>query len=65
MTHMISYALGMLVRYYPTHWMALIHGGRGDLLWPTINRAHRYVEIVYPKLAAEYIEYAADNPPRY
>ena len=63
-THMISYALGMLVRYYPTHWMALIHGGRGDLLWPTINRAQQYVEGVYPELAAEFTEFEADNPRR-
>ena len=47
-TYMISYALGMLVRYYPTHWIALINGGKGDLLWPTINRAQQYVEGVFP-----------------
>ena len=38
-TYMLAYILGMLVRYYPTHWMSLIHGDRGDSLWPTLNRA--------------------------
>lgn len=60
--YMISYALGMLVRYYPTHWISLINGGKGDLLWPTINRAQQYVEVAYPELVAEYVTFAMDNP---
>ena len=61
-TYMISYVLGMLVRYYPTHWISLINGGKGDLLWPTINRAQQYVEVAYPELVAEYVTFAMDNP---
>ena len=61
-TYMISFALGMLVRYYPTHWISLINGGKGDLLWPTINRAQQYVEAAYPELVAEYVTFAMDNP---
>ena len=61
MTYVISYALGMLVRYYPTHWIALINGCKGDLLWPTVNRAQQYIEITYPELVAEYVEFAMDN----
>ena len=61
-TYMISFALGMLVRYYPTHWIALINGGKGDLLWPTTNRAQQYVESVFPELVAEYMRFAMDNP---
>ena len=54
-TYMVSFVLGMLVRYYPTHWMALVHGDRGDSLWPTVNRAQRLVEQSYPELVAEMI----------
>ncbi len=54
-TYMHSYILGMLVRYYPTHWVSLIQGSRGDKYWPTLNRVQRYVEIVYPELVAELI----------
>ena len=61
-TFIMSYALGMLVRYYPTHWIALINGGQGDLLWPTVNRAQHYVENVFPELVAEYVAFAMDNP---
>ena len=60
-TYLISYALGMLVRYYQTHWIALINGGAGDVLWPTINRAQQYVESAFPELVAEYMAYAVDN----
>ena len=36
-TYMVSYILGMLVRYYPTHWISLTQGGKGDSMWPTMN----------------------------
>ncbi len=61
-TFIMSYALGMLVRYYPTHWIALINGGQGDLLWPTVSRSQHYVENVFPELVAEYIAFVMDNP---
>ena len=59
---MLSYVLGMLVRYYPTHWITLINGGRGDRLWPTFNRAQQYVEKIFPELVAEFVAFATDNP---
>lgn len=51
-----SYVLGMLVRYYPSHWIALIHGEKGDSWLPTVVRAQEIVEQVYPLLVAELIE---------
>lgn len=54
-TYLTSYFLGMLVRYFPTHWMALVQGGTGDALWPTINRAQEYIEESYPELVIEMI----------
>ena len=61
-TYIMSYGLGMLVRYYPTQWIALINGGEGDLLWPTVNRAQQYVESVFPELVAEHVAFAIHNP---
>lgn len=54
-TYMVSYYLGMLVRYYPTHWISLLQGSKGDALWPTINRAQQFVENSYPELVIEMI----------
>lgn len=54
-TYMTSYFLGMLVRYFPTHWMSLVQGGVGDALWPTLNRAQDYIEESYPELVIEMI----------
>ena len=51
---MVSYILGMMVRYYPTHWMTLIQGGKGDRMWPTINRAQQSVEDSFPVLVSEF-----------
>jgi hypothetical protein len=57
MLYMVSYMLGMLVRYYPTHWMSLVQGDNGDAIWPTLNRAQHCVETTYPELVAEMISY--------
>lgn len=54
-TYLCAYYLGMLVRYYPTHWMSLLQGDKGDALWPTINRAQQFVETSYPELVIEMI----------
>ncbi|WCO03622.1 YaaC family protein [Psychroserpens ponticola] len=55
MTFLASYFLGMLVRYYPTHWTQLINGGVGDNYWPVINRLQGYVEESFPELVIELI----------
>lgn len=55
MAFMISYILGMLVRYYPSHWISLLQGSHGDFLWPTINRSQYYIENIFPELVLEMI----------
>lgn len=54
-TYMLAYFLGMLTRYFPTHWVALHSGTKGDGLWPTMNAAQNYVESVFPELLIELI----------
>lgn len=61
-TYIFSYILGMLARYYPTHWISLIQGEKGDALWPTINRAQRFVEQSFPELAIELIADVLAHP---
>lgn len=53
---MIAFVLGMLARYFPTHWVSLAQGNKGDALWPTLNRAHHIVDESFPELVAELIE---------
>lgn len=55
-SYIVSFYLGMLARYYPTHWIALVEGAKGDRLWPTLSRAQQYVETVFPELVIEFIE---------
>lgn len=59
--YIISFFLGMLVRYYPTHWMSLIQGSKGDELWPTINKSQTLLEEYYPELVTELIHYSLDK----
>ena len=51
----LSYVLGMLTRYFPTHWMALQSGTTGDGLWPIVLGAQGYVERAFPELVLEYL----------
>ena len=51
----------MLVRYFPTQWMSIIQGDKGDMLWPTINRCQHLVENTFPELVIEMINDILDN----
>ena len=55
-TYLAAYVLGMLARYFPTHWTAMTAGSKGDGLWPTLNRAQHYVESAFPELVTELID---------
>lgn len=55
-TYMVSFILGMLARYFPTHWSALMGGEKGDAIWPNINAAQTYVEVALPELVLEVID---------
>jgi YaaC-like Protein len=60
-TFALSYVLGMLTRYYPSHWVALQSGATGDGMWPQIFAAQRYAELVFPELVLEFVEYELSN----
>ena len=54
-TYALAYILGMLARYFPTQWIALHSGAKGDGLWPAIHAAQNYVELAFPELIIELI----------
>lgn len=60
-TYLLSYYLGMLARYFPTHWVSLFSADKGDGLWPEINSAQQYVDTSFPELIVELIHYTLDQ----
>ncbi|MBY6050030.1 YaaC family protein [Vannielia litorea] len=56
-TFKISFILGMLARYFPTHWMNLINGAKGDRHRSIIIKCQRVVEVTFPFLIEELIRY--------
>ena len=60
-TYMLSYFLGMLSRYFPTHWMALLSGEKGDEIWPSIRSTQEYVEQCFPELVVEFLHDRLDQ----
>lgn len=50
------YTLGMLARYHPSHWTALIRNERHDAALPTIQALIGYVEERFPAMVLEFLE---------
>ncbi len=46
--YIISYFLGMLVRYYPTNWIGLKRVEKGDKIFPFVHRILDFVSEKYP-----------------
>ncbi len=51
----LSYFLGMLVRYYPTQWTALVHGQIDDAALPSLASATELLEGQFPRLVLEFL----------
>lgn len=45
-----AYVMGMLVRYYPSHWVSMIARSKGDFSYPLLKLAIANVETEFPKL---------------
>lgn len=52
----VSYALGMLVRYFPTQWTALVRGQIDDAPLPTMAAAVEFIETAFPKVVVDFLE---------
>jgi YaaC-like Protein len=52
-TYMMSYILGMLVRYYPSRWIALLRNEKGDAAMPLLVSAMNAVESDFPRGVSE------------
>nr|WP_294916012.1 YaaC family protein [uncultured Neokomagataea sp.] len=59
--YLLSFFLGMLCRYFPTHWISLIQGEKGDAYWPILNRAQHCVEKAFPELVVEMLQYVLES----
>lgn len=52
-TFMISYYLGMIVRYFPSKWISLLRNEKGDIAQPLIAAAVNGVEKDFPRLIVD------------
>ncbi|CAE6724382.1 YaaC family protein [Paraburkholderia nemoris] len=52
---LLSYTLGMLVRYFPTQWTALIRSQISDAALPTIAAAIETIEAEYPRIVLAFL----------
>lgn len=62
-SYMLAYFLGMLARYFPTQWVSLSSGVKGDELWPAVNAAQKYVQTCFPELVLELIRDSENEKP--
>lgn len=52
----VSYVLGMLVRYYPAHWIAMLQNRDHDAAVPTLLASLEFVEHEFPRYVVEFLE---------
>jgi hypothetical protein len=45
-----SYVVGMLARYYPTHWLSLLGRQKGDFTLPLLQKTLKTIELRFPEL---------------
>ena len=51
-----SYALGMLVRYYPSHWVSMLQNVKHDGALPTLLAVLEHIEHDVPRMVTEFLE---------
>jgi len=51
--YLTAYILGMLVRYFPSRWMSVTHGQKGDGMLPLLREAMDYVDREFPRITLE------------
>lgn len=56
MTFAASYALGMLVRYYPSHWVSMLQNVKHDGALPTLLAVLEHIEYEVPRMVADFLE---------
>jgi hypothetical protein len=54
--YLVSYALGMLVRYYPRQWLALLTRQHGDWTFPVLREAMHIISRRVPQLILQELE---------
>ncbi|MCH8951544.1 MAG: hypothetical protein IID49_05380 [Proteobacteria bacterium] len=52
----LSYMMGMLVRYYPMQWTALIRGQFADAALPTLEASVKLVEDDFPQVVEDFLK---------
>ena len=53
--HTVAYTAGMLVRYHPGYWSAVVGRTKGDSIAPLLSAAVSAVEERYPAMILEVI----------
>jgi hypothetical protein len=54
--YFVSYAVGMLVRYFPSQWAIMAASSTGSSMFPILNETMRLVEQRFPELVLEELE---------
>lgn len=53
----LSFSIGMLSRYYPSHWMSILNNQRHNASLPTLVTALEHTEEAVPRMVVEFLEF--------
>lgn len=57
----ISYVFGMMSRYFPTTWISLRRGEKGDKVYPIANGILKFIEEKYPIVTLDFLKNFGKN----
>ncbi|MCK4445634.1 MAG: hypothetical protein KAW56_00975 [Candidatus Marinimicrobia bacterium] len=61
--YVMSYVFGMMARYYPTTWIGLKRGEKGDKIYPFVHRILNFVDEKFPRQVIDFLNspYSFEN----
>jgi len=53
--YMISYVFGMMARYFPTTWIGIMRGEKGDKIYPFVHRLMDFIDEKFPIIVLDFL----------
>jgi hypothetical protein len=53
--YMISYVFGMMARYFPTTWIGIMRGEKGDKIFPFVHRIMDFIDEKFPLIILDFL----------
>lgn len=53
--YMVSFVFGMMARYFPTTWIGIMRGEKGDKIFPFVHRIMDFIDEIFPIVLLDFL----------